>query len=174
MWYLDNRVPSLGEVRGKVVMFSRFGGDAKGWEGGTEGIGIHPTRWPDSKKEGFIWECKNTAVRIHDWLDIFYLVICITFTSLRLQVSYTIDTIYPGKDGARSAELATPLILLSDPYARNIILLRVIVSASASIYRSTRHWMATVRCWCGGCQRPPRPLLDGHAKRRDETYKVDE
>lgn len=68
MWYLDNRVPLLGEVRGKVIMFSRFGGGgAAGWEGGTEGIGIHPTTWPDSKKEGFTWECKNTIVRTHDW-----------------------------------------------------------------------------------------------------------
>ena len=67
MWYLDNRVPTLGEVRGKVVMFSRFGGDGEGWEGGLEGIGIHPTTWPDSEREGFSWECKNTVVRTHDW-----------------------------------------------------------------------------------------------------------
>jgi 1-phosphatidylinositol phosphodiesterase len=67
MWYLDNRIPRLGDVRGKVVLFSRFGGDGDGWEGGIEGIGIHPTNWPDSEKEGFTWECKNTLVRTHDW-----------------------------------------------------------------------------------------------------------
>ena len=67
MWFLDNRVPLLGEVRGKVVMFSRFGGDGSGWEGGLEGIGIHPTRWPDSEKYGFSWNCKNTLIRAHDW-----------------------------------------------------------------------------------------------------------
>ncbi|KIP02632.1 hypothetical protein PHLGIDRAFT_32127 [Phlebiopsis gigantea 11061_1 CR5-6] len=70
MWYLDNRVPALGEVRGKVVMFSRFGGDGDGWEGGLEGLGIHPTTWPDSAREGFSWECKNTVVRTHDWYSI--------------------------------------------------------------------------------------------------------
>lgn len=67
MWFLENRVPLLGEVRGKVVLFSRFGGDGKGWEGGVEGLGMHPTNWPDSEKEGFTWECKNTLVRTHDW-----------------------------------------------------------------------------------------------------------
>ncbi|THH29636.1 hypothetical protein EUX98_g4550 [Antrodiella citrinella] len=70
MWYLGNRIPTLGEVRGKVVMFSRFGGDSNGWKGGLEGMGIHPTTWPDSKKTGFTWECKNTLVQTHDWYSI--------------------------------------------------------------------------------------------------------
>ncbi|KAH0584472.1 hypothetical protein H2248_010008 [Termitomyces sp. 'cryptogamus'] len=67
MWYLENRIPTLGEVRGKAVMFSRFGGNGEGWEGGLEGLGIHPLSWPNSKKSGFTWECKNTLVRTHDW-----------------------------------------------------------------------------------------------------------
>lgn len=67
MWFLKNRIPTLGEVRGKVIMFSRFGGDGSGWEDGLEGLGIHPTIWPDSEKYGFSWDCKNTLVRTHDW-----------------------------------------------------------------------------------------------------------
>ena len=67
MWFLENRVPLLGEVRGKAVMFSRFGGKGDGWEGGLEGMGIHPTIWPDSEKPGFTCNCKNTLVRTHDW-----------------------------------------------------------------------------------------------------------
>ncbi|TCD66693.1 hypothetical protein EIP91_001047 [Steccherinum ochraceum] len=70
MFYLANKVPTLGEVRGKVVLFSRFGGDGNGWKDGLEGIGIHPTTWPDSKKNGFTWECKNTVVQTHDWYSI--------------------------------------------------------------------------------------------------------
>ncbi|GJE87940.1 PLC-like phosphodiesterase [Phanerochaete sordida] len=70
MWFLDNRIPLIGEARGKVIMFSRFGGDGEGWENGVEGIGIHPTTWPDSKKDGFTWDCKNTVVRTHDWYNI--------------------------------------------------------------------------------------------------------
>lgn len=67
MWFLENRIPTLGEVRSKVVMFSRFGGNGAGWDGGLEGLGIHPTTWPDSAKEGFEWELKGTRVRTHDW-----------------------------------------------------------------------------------------------------------
>ena len=67
MWFLENRFPNLGEVRGKVVMLSRFGGDGSGWENGLEGLGIHPTAWPDSAKEGFTWTLKGTLVRTHDW-----------------------------------------------------------------------------------------------------------
>uniref|UniRef100_A0A8H7Y5F9 Phosphatidylinositol-specific phospholipase C X domain-containing protein n=1 Tax=Psilocybe cubensis TaxID=181762 RepID=A0A8H7Y5F9_PSICU len=70
MWFLENRIPRLGEVRGKVVMLSRFGGDGHGWEGGLEGLGIHPTTWPDSEKKGFQWELKGTLVRTHDWYGI--------------------------------------------------------------------------------------------------------
>ena len=67
MWYLDNKIPTLGHVRGKAVMFSRFCADEETWGSGEEGVGIHPTKWPDSRKEGFMWPCKNTIVRTHDW-----------------------------------------------------------------------------------------------------------
>ena len=67
MWFLENRIPKLGEVRGKVVMFSRFGENGAGWENGLEGLGIHPTTWPDSEKNGFEWELKGTIVKTHDW-----------------------------------------------------------------------------------------------------------
>lgn len=67
MWFLKNRVPNLGEVRGKVVMFSRFGGNGEGWDDALEGLGIHPLVWPDSEKSGFSWQCKKTLVRTHDW-----------------------------------------------------------------------------------------------------------
>ncbi|KAI0042108.1 PLC-like phosphodiesterase [Auriscalpium vulgare] len=70
LWYLKNRIPTLGEVRGKAVMFSRFGVDGSAWEGGLEGIGIHPTNWPDSEKSTFTWECKNTLVQTQDWYHI--------------------------------------------------------------------------------------------------------
>lgn len=66
MWFLQNRVPRLGEVRGKIAMFSRFG-DGIGWEGGMEGLGIHPYTWANSEKLRFTWQCKNTIVQMHDW-----------------------------------------------------------------------------------------------------------
>ncbi|KAI6151058.1 PLC-like phosphodiesterase [Pisolithus tinctorius] len=66
MWYLEDRIPNLGEVRGKAVMFSRFGGD--GWKHGA--VGIHPPIWPDSARLGFSWDCKGSIVRTQDWYAI--------------------------------------------------------------------------------------------------------
>jgi 1-phosphatidylinositol phosphodiesterase len=68
MWYLENRIPTLGEVRGKVVMFSRFGGNGYGWDNAA--IGIHPPIWPDNDKLGFTWNCQDTLVQTHDWYAI--------------------------------------------------------------------------------------------------------
>ncbi|KAJ7184395.1 PLC-like phosphodiesterase [Mycena filopes] len=69
MWFFESRIPTLGEVRGKAVMFSRFG-NGDGWEGGLDGMGIHPTYWPDSAKKGFTWMCNDTVVRTNDWYHI--------------------------------------------------------------------------------------------------------
>jgi 1-phosphatidylinositol phosphodiesterase len=66
-WFLSHRVPALGEVRGKAVLFSRFGADGAEWERGLAGLGIHPSTWPDSRPEGFTWTCAGTLVRVHDW-----------------------------------------------------------------------------------------------------------
>jgi 1-phosphatidylinositol phosphodiesterase len=68
MWFLENRIPTLGEVRGKVILFSRFGGDGAAWPQGLEGLGIHPTNWPNSSRDVFEWDLKGTRVITHDWL----------------------------------------------------------------------------------------------------------
>lgn len=83
MWFLENRIPTLGEVRGKVILFSRFGGDGAGWPQGLEGLGIHPTTWPDSKKEGFEWELKGTRIRTQDWQVFYFSYHHLMFKSLR-------------------------------------------------------------------------------------------
>ena|ERR1700722_3181114 len=64
MWFLENRIPKLGEARGKIVMLSRFDGEGPEWENGS---GIHPELWPDSRRDGFLWWCKDTRVKTHDW-----------------------------------------------------------------------------------------------------------
>ncbi|KZV99153.1 PLC-like phosphodiesterase [Exidia glandulosa HHB12029] len=66
-WLLDNRIPTLGEARGRIVLFSRFGGH--GWPAGV-GVGIHPPRWPDSVQAGFEWWLNGTLVRTQDWYRI--------------------------------------------------------------------------------------------------------
>ena len=65
-WFLEERIPTLGEVRGKGMLLTRFeNGDQEGeWK---EGMGIHPTTWPDSRKEGFEWWCAKTKFRTQDW-----------------------------------------------------------------------------------------------------------
>ena len=44
-WYLDVNVPTLGQVRGKIVLLSRYGSS------GQQPGGIHPTTWPNSLKD---------------------------------------------------------------------------------------------------------------------------
>ncbi|KAH7927054.1 PLC-like phosphodiesterase [Leucogyrophana mollusca] len=90
LWFLENRVPALGEVRGKVVMFSRFGGNGQGWDNGA--IGIHPTTWPDSEKDEFTWECQNTIVRTQDWYAI------PSFLSIPEKVSLSTNVLLPPRD----------------------------------------------------------------------------
>jgi len=85
MWYLENRIPNLGEVRGRAVLFSRFGND--GWENGANGI--HPPLWPDSAKDGFQWECNGTLVRIQDWYHIF------SFLSIPEKASLATECLIP-------------------------------------------------------------------------------
>ncbi|KAF9521184.1 hypothetical protein BS47DRAFT_1286404 [Hydnum rufescens UP504] len=69
-WYLENRIPRLGEVRGKIVMCSRFSDVGAGWPGGDDGLGIRPTTWPDNAKDGFEWYCGSVRVQTHDWYAI--------------------------------------------------------------------------------------------------------
>ncbi|KAF8556928.1 PLC-like phosphodiesterase [Imleria badia] len=88
MWFLENRIPCLGEVRGKAVMFSRFGADC--WENGANGI--HPPLWPDSAKEGFEWECDGTLVRTQDWYGI------PSFFSIPEKVSLSTEILIPPPD----------------------------------------------------------------------------
>jgi 1-phosphatidylinositol phosphodiesterase len=64
-WFVEERVPLLGEVRGRGILLCRFDKSGEGdWE---EGLGLKPYIWPDSRKEGFEWSCKDVTVRIQDW-----------------------------------------------------------------------------------------------------------
>ncbi|RPD59203.1 PLC-like phosphodiesterase [Lentinus tigrinus ALCF2SS1-7] len=103
MWFLENRIPTLAEVRGKVVMLSRFGGDGSGWENGLEGLGIHPTAWPDSAKDGFTWTLKGTLVRTHDWYNI------PSFLSIPEKTNLATEVLLPPAEG----ELSTPVLNIS-------------------------------------------------------------
>ncbi|WOO80002.1 1-phosphatidylinositol phosphodiesterase [Vanrija pseudolonga] len=64
-WRFAETVPTLGEARGKGIIFTRF--DRSNDNEWPEGMGIHPTTWPDSRREGFEWDCKGTTVKTQDW-----------------------------------------------------------------------------------------------------------
>lgn len=63
-WFLENRIPTLGQVRGKGILMTRFEATPGTWQ---QGLGIHPSTWPDSRPEGFEWDCHGTTVRTQDW-----------------------------------------------------------------------------------------------------------
>jgi len=70
LWYLEDRIPTLGEVRGRIMILSRFG-NGIGWEGGLGGMGVVPWFWPNSDPNGFSFECgPDTTLNVQDWYDI--------------------------------------------------------------------------------------------------------
>ncbi|KAG1736766.1 PLC-like phosphodiesterase [Suillus lakei] len=109
MWYLENRLPTLGEVRGKVVMFSRFGGNGYGWDNAA--IGIHPPLWPDSDKLGFTWNCQDALVQIHDWYAI------PSFLSIPEKVALSTNILVASRDSPSSTLSISFLSASSIPLA---------------------------------------------------------
>jgi 1-phosphatidylinositol phosphodiesterase len=63
-WFFENRIPELCDVRGRGILMTRFEAAGGSWAGN---MGIHPSTWPDSRKEGFVWDCAGTPFRIQDW-----------------------------------------------------------------------------------------------------------
>ncbi|KAK0747969.1 PLC-like phosphodiesterase [Apiosordaria backusii] len=61
-WYTRARIPSLGEVRGKVVLVRRFHSDFGGDEGGIDG-----SVWPDNVADGV---CGSGRIRIQDFYEV--------------------------------------------------------------------------------------------------------
>ncbi|KAJ6779680.1 hypothetical protein PWT90_02728 [Aphanocladium album] len=67
-WYTEPRVPTLGEVRGKIVLMRRFGldDDLRGeWDG--QGWGLDASAWPDNCEDG---EAGSCPIRVQDFYEI--------------------------------------------------------------------------------------------------------
>jgi 1-phosphatidylinositol phosphodiesterase len=131
MWFLENRIPNLGEVRGKVVLLSRFGGNGDGWDGGLEGLGIHPTTWPDSEKNGFEWELKGTRVRTHDWYICLFLANAIV---LIFSCRYAIPTFFSIPE---KVQLGTSNLLLPPGAPQPVLPITYFSAASAFAFPPT-------------------------------------
>ncbi|KAF8311301.1 PLC-like phosphodiesterase [Clavulina sp. PMI_390] len=69
LWFLDNRIPRLGEVWFAPSTSKTGATDVVGgWPGGEHsGMGIHPTTWPDSYRGVFEWMCAGVSVYMQDW-----------------------------------------------------------------------------------------------------------
>ncbi|SPO30604.1 related to 1-phosphatidylinositol phosphodiesterase precursor [Ustilago trichophora] len=64
-WYLGTGMPKLGDVRGKIVLISRFGSSD------SQPGGIHPPIWPDSSNSPFNYTLPDgTTVMTQDWYNI--------------------------------------------------------------------------------------------------------
>ncbi|CBQ69076.1 related to 1-phosphatidylinositol phosphodiesterase precursor [Sporisorium reilianum SRZ2] len=64
-WWLGTGMPTLGEVRGKIVLISRFGSSD------SQPGGFHPPIWPDSSPTPFSYTLPdNTTVWTQDWYNI--------------------------------------------------------------------------------------------------------
>lgn len=67
-WYTEPRVPTLGEVRGKIVLMRRFGLDddlRAEWDG--QGWGLDASAWPDNCEDG---EAGSCAIRVQDFYEV--------------------------------------------------------------------------------------------------------
>ncbi|GAA6041746.1 hypothetical protein JCM8097_008310 [Rhodosporidiobolus ruineniae] len=60
-WYMDERWPALGEVRGKCVLFCRFHFD---------GRGLHPPIWPNDSLAAWATEIGGREVVVQDWYGV--------------------------------------------------------------------------------------------------------
>lgn len=67
-WYTENRIPTLGEVRGKIVLIRRFSMDESlnGEHNGT-GWGIDAQSWPDNCEDGL---CGSGEIRVQDFYEV--------------------------------------------------------------------------------------------------------
>ncbi|KAM0788263.1 hypothetical protein ACM66B_001412 [Microbotryomycetes sp. NB124-2] len=62
VWYRENRWPTLGEVRGRAVVFCRFGYESQ--------QGLHPVSWPDNAAAPFMTDIGGRNCTVQDWYNI--------------------------------------------------------------------------------------------------------
>jgi 1-phosphatidylinositol phosphodiesterase len=67
-WFTENRIPTLGEVRNKIVLVRRFNLDdsVKGEHNG-QGIGLDASSWPDNCEDGL---CSSGTIRVQDFYEV--------------------------------------------------------------------------------------------------------
>ncbi|KAF8865444.1 phosphatidylinositol phospholipase-like protein C [Acephala macrosclerotiorum] len=67
-WFTDNRIPTLGETRKKVVLIRRFAlDDSLKGENGGKGWAIDAESWPDNCADG---TCSSGEIRVQDFYEV--------------------------------------------------------------------------------------------------------
>lgn len=106
-WFIENRIPTLGESRNKVVLIRRFALDdsLKGEQGG-KGWAIDAESWPDNCADG---TCSSGEIRVQDFYEVAEsenIQKKITFSTDQLKRAAQAVCALPGNMDAAAAEAA--------------------------------------------------------------------
>jgi 1-phosphatidylinositol phosphodiesterase len=69
-WFTENRIPTLGEVRSKIILLRRFGIDSSLHEKNNgQGWAMDGESWPDNCADGL---CTSGEIRVQDFYEVAY------------------------------------------------------------------------------------------------------
>ncbi len=72
VWFTENRVPTLGEVRGKMVLFNRCNVNSANEIYTDKNTGLHLSGWPDLPKDAECFLAKAPALNFDNTVAEFY------------------------------------------------------------------------------------------------------
>jgi 1-phosphatidylinositol phosphodiesterase len=94
-WFTDNRIPTLGEARNKIVLIRRFAlDDSLKGENNGKGWAIDAESWPDNCADGI---CSNGEIRVQDFYEVS------ESENIHKKITYSTDQL------ARAAQIVCPL-----------------------------------------------------------------
>lgn len=153
-WFTENRIPALGEARGKIVVIRRFGLDdsLKSKNNGT-GFCIDAESWPDNCADGI---CSSGEIHVQDFYEVAESVNIekkIGFSTDQLERAAKAVAVLPENMGAASTESA------KQPFFMNFL--------SASNF-----WRAN--CWPDSVAAKVNPsIIDFLCRKHNESLSAD-
>jgi 1-phosphatidylinositol phosphodiesterase len=152
-WFTDNRIPTLGESRKKVVLIRRFAlDDSLKEENGGKGWAIDAESWPDNCADG---TCSSGEIRVQDFYEVAESINIdkkITYANDQLERAAQTVCVLPGDMNGASAEIQPP------PFFMNFL--------SASNF-----WRAN--CWPDKIAAKVNPsIIDYLCRRHNESTRI--
>jgi len=167
VWFLENRVPALGEVRGKAIIMGRFwtsmfrglsfdihwivltvqGPDDDSWD---NGMGWRIPGWGPPVRD-LKFDCGGTEGILQDWYTL----------SSFLQIPEKLAIVSSKDEGqielteVDDGGTARPAPARSAPSNDHIVRIGVRISPSPAFCHRQRFWMARVGIWNRGHQQSP-------------------